>query len=134
MANMFENYTQLYPVSKTLKFTLVPMYETEENINKYGILSNDEYRSEKYKSVKDIFDGCHKVFIEKALSDIEISVLPQLYNALMADKKDKTDLFKDVSDKVRKDFSKNIKGHKLYKSLEPAAIVESVTKGKEVVF
>lgn len=134
MSNIFENYTQLYPVSKTLKFNLIPMYETEENINKYGILSNDEYRSEKYKSVKDIFDGCHKVFIEKALSDIEISVLPQLYNALMADKKDKTDLFKDVSDKVRKDFSKNIKGHKLYKSLEPAAIVESVTKGKEVVF
>lgn len=134
MAGIFENYTQLYPVSKTLKFSLVPMYETEANIQRYGILSNDEYRNEKYKNVKEIFDNCHKVFIEKALSDIGISVLPQLYDALCADKKDRTDLFKTLSEKVRKDFSKNIKNHKLYKSLEPAAIVESVTKGKDVVY
>ena len=95
MANIFENYTQLYPVSKTLKFSLIPMFETEENIKNYGILSNDENRSNEYKQVKQIFDKCHKAYLERALSEIAISNPQAMLEIIETDKQNRTNEFSE---------------------------------------
>ena len=55
-----EQLTNLYPVSKTLRFELQPIGKTRENIEKGGILQQDEKRAENYKKVKGFIDEYHK--------------------------------------------------------------------------
>lgn len=59
--------TNLYPVSKTLRFELQPIGKTKENIEKNGILSRDEKRAGDYKIVKGFIDEYHKQFIKDRL-------------------------------------------------------------------
>jgi hypothetical protein len=63
----FEDFTNLYSLSKTLRFELRPIGKTLENILKNGILSQDERRADIYEEVKKIIDKYHKVFIEESL-------------------------------------------------------------------
>lgn len=60
-------FTNLYPVSKTLRFELQPIGKTKENIEKHGILQRDEQRAEDYKKVKKLIDEYHKNFIKSRL-------------------------------------------------------------------
>lgn len=59
--------TNLYPVSKTLRFELQPIGKTKENIEKNGILTRDEKRAGDYKIVKGFIDEFHKQFIKDRL-------------------------------------------------------------------
>lgn len=56
-----------YPVSKTLRFELIPQGKTFEHIEKDGLLTNDEKRAANYKDVKCIIDNYHRYFIENIL-------------------------------------------------------------------
>lgn len=62
-----KQFTNLYPVSKTLRFELQPIGKTKENIEKNGILQRDEKRAEDYKIVKEFIDEYHKQFIKERL-------------------------------------------------------------------
>ena len=62
-----QQFTNLYPVSKTLRFELKPIGKTKENIEKNGILQRDEKRAEDYKLVKGFIDEYHKQFIKDRL-------------------------------------------------------------------
>lgn len=62
-----KQFTNLYPVSKTLRFELQPIGKTRENIEKNGILQRDEKRAEDYKIVKSFIDEYHKQFIKDRL-------------------------------------------------------------------
>ncbi|GHV42784.1 hypothetical protein FACS1894180_0070 [Bacteroidia bacterium] len=68
-----QNFKNLYQLSKTLRFELIPQGKTLENIQSSDILSNDEHRAESYKLVKKIIDEYHKDFIEKSLSKVTLS-------------------------------------------------------------
>ena len=59
-----EQFTGLYPVSKTLRFELQPIGKTKENIEKNGILKRDEKRAQDYLVVKGFIDEYHKKFIK----------------------------------------------------------------------
>ncbi len=59
--------TNLYPVSKTLRFELQPIGKTKENIERNGILKRDSKRAEDYKIVKGFIDEYHKQFIKDRL-------------------------------------------------------------------
>lgn len=65
-----KDFTNLYPVSKTLRFELKPVGKTLENIEKAGILKEDEHRAESYRRVKKIIDTYHKVFIDSSLENM----------------------------------------------------------------
>jgi len=67
-----ERLTNLYPVSKTLRFELQPIGKTRENIEKGGILQQDEERAENYKSVKGFIDQYHKQYIKSRLWNFEL--------------------------------------------------------------
>lgn len=56
MAELFKDFTNLYPVSKTLRFELIPEGETLHYLEKNGVLENDEKRNEDYKKLKKLMD------------------------------------------------------------------------------
>jgi len=62
-----KQFTNLYPVSKTLRFELQPIGKTKENIERAGILQRDEQRAEDYIKVKGFIDEYHKQFIKERL-------------------------------------------------------------------
>lgn len=64
--------TNLYPVSKTLRFELQAIGKTKENIEKNGILQRDEKRAEDYKIVKSLIDEYHKQFIKDRLWNFKL--------------------------------------------------------------
>lgn len=64
-----DRFTNLYPLSKTLRFELKPIGKTEEFIIINGILNQDQHRADSYKEVKKIIDNYHRSFIETSLSD-----------------------------------------------------------------
>lgn len=67
-----EQLTNLYPVSKTLRFELQPIGKTRENIERGGILQQDEERAENYKLVKGFIDNYHKQYIKSRLWNFEL--------------------------------------------------------------
>ena len=69
METLFENFTNLYSLSKTLRFELKPVGRTQEFIEQNGILEKDRDRAESYKLVKKIIDEYHKVFIDMVLEN-----------------------------------------------------------------
>lgn len=66
------DFTNLYPLSKTLRFKLVPVGKTEENMKTSRILDGDFKRAEAYAQVKNLIDSYHKAFIEDVLSNAEL--------------------------------------------------------------
>ena len=48
-----EDFTNLYSLSKTLRFELRPIGKTRENIENGGLLRQDEDRAEKYVHIKN---------------------------------------------------------------------------------
>ena len=63
-----KRFTNLYQLSKTLRFELKPIGKTLENIEKHGLLEQDTHRAESYVKVKEIIDEYHKAFIEECLN------------------------------------------------------------------
>lgn len=66
------DFTNLYPLSKTLRFKLVPVGATEKNMKTSGILDGDFKRAGAYAQVKNLIDSYHKAFIEDVLSKAEL--------------------------------------------------------------
>ena len=67
-----KQFTNLYPVSKTLRFELQPIGKTKENIEKKGILTRDEKRAKDYQIVKGFIDEYHKQFIKDRLWNFKL--------------------------------------------------------------
>lgn len=110
-----EKFTNLYSLSKTLRFELIPQGKTLENIQKSGILEQDNSRAEKYEKIKKIIDDYHKFFIEQSFKDKKIDsyLLTQYFELFKIKEKDdrqKND-FKTIQEKLRKNiisfFDKN---------------------------
>lgn len=70
----YKELTRLYPVSKTLRFELKPIGKTLENIEKKGLISQDEQRAEEYVRMKEIIDRFHKLFIKTCLEKLVLKV------------------------------------------------------------
>ncbi len=68
MGTLFDKFTNKYAVSKTLRFRLKAVGETERHIQANGLLQEDEALAEKYKSAKKIIDEYHKAFIHEQLT------------------------------------------------------------------
>lgn len=71
---VFKNFTRLYPISKTLRFELIPIGRTLENIERNGIIAQDEQRANEYVKVKDIIDRYHKQFIKMCLNNFKLKL------------------------------------------------------------
>lgn len=107
--SIWDEFTNLYSLQKTLRFELKPQGKTLEYIENKGLISQDEQRAESYKKMKKTIDEFHKHFIEIAMSQVELIKLKEfadLYNASSERKKE--DGFKKVFEKVQADLRKEI--------------------------
>lgn len=75
MGQIYNQFTNKYGVSKTLRFELIPQGETLKNMEANGILSEDEHRAESYLKVKKMIDEYHKFFIDDVLWDLHLEGL-----------------------------------------------------------
>ena len=126
-----KRFTNLYQLSKTLRFELKPIGKTLENIKKHGLLEQDTHRAESYVKVKEIIDKYHKNFIEECLNTFAdssktyveqnenfIKFLQEFYTNYMCKTKDETqqNLLTESQSKLRKIIAKSFNNEK-YKRL-----------------
>jgi len=119
----FKDFTNLYSLSKTLKFELKPVGNTRENMNKnleydenMRAFLTDQRIEDAYQILKPVFDKIHEEFITKSLrndkaKEIDFSEYFSLYkkqkNEKDKDEKRKLDkLIQDEEKKLRKEFEK----------------------------
>lgn len=114
------SFTGLYPISKTLRFELIPQGKTLEHIEKSKILVNDNQRADDYKEVKQIIDGFHKWFIDEALNNLKLD-WSELKEAISNYRKDKSDTNKKALEEVqkvkRKELFTGLKSHSSFEYL-----------------
>lgn len=132
MAN-FENFTNLYSISKTLRFELKPIGKTKDNIEKNGLIEEDNRRADSYKKVKKIIDEYHKDFIEKSLSSCKLKIESndkkdsleeycELYKKKDKSESDKNTL-KKIQDQLRNQIVKGFKDREEFKNLDKKELI-----------
>jgi low affinity Fe/Cu permease len=86
--SVFQNFTNLYSLSKTLKFELKPTEITADNID----FEKDQNRAKHYKNIKVLFDQLHRKFINQALysfakDNIDYNEFYRVYNEFLVTRK-----------------------------------------------
>lgn len=93
-----------YELSKTIRFSLIPQFETADHIKSGNLIDEDKDRDKAYSTVKDILDKYHKYYIEQALGEYSFpDDLLQKTLECYKEKSNKTD-----NDKEKKDRLKNL--------------------------
>uniref|UniRef100_UPI003AB04852 hypothetical protein n=1 Tax=Eubacterium sp. TaxID=142586 RepID=UPI003AB04852 len=93
-------------LSKTIRNALVPTETTKVNIEKNGLITDDQFRAEKRASLKEIMDNYYRFYIEKKLSESNyISQIEwkDLFEAIEAKYKENNDKTKKELLKIQKE-------------------------------
>lgn len=116
---MKEQFINRYPLSKTLRFSLIPVGETENNFNKNLLLEKDKQRAENYEKVKGYIDRFHKEYIESVLSKARIEKVDEYANLYWKSNKDDSDIkaMESLENDMRKQISKQLTSTEIYKRL-----------------
>lgn len=117
-----KQFTNLYQLSKTLRFELKPIGKTKENIEKNGILERDNQRDIAYKAVKKVIDEYHKAFIEMMLNDFELQYelleeYHHLYHISNSEEPKKKEKLQKIQENLRKQISDRFTKSEQYKRL-----------------
>lgn len=119
--NPFNQFTGLYPLSKTLRFELRPIGKTKENITSAGILEEDNHRAESYKEVKKIIDEYHKEFIERVLKNLDLDkrALQAFYECYKKSTKEekREEALQEIGNNLRTQISNAFKKDPKYSTL-----------------
>lgn len=108
--SIFTNFTNLYSLTKTLRFELKPTQTTKANLN----FEKDEERAKHYKEIKILFDQLHRKFIADSLKyysqqGIDYQEIWEKYNLFLEAKKNRKkddSKSKTAFDNSKKDFEK----------------------------
>lgn len=101
--NSFEDFTNLYELSKTLRFELKPVWETLNSLEKDWVIQKDKEVEENYNKIKVFFDSLHREFVKQSLEKWYLNEIDNFYNSYIElnktpeNKKNKT---------LQKDFEK----------------------------
>lgn len=114
---MKEQFINRYSLSKTLRFSLIPVGETENNFNKNLLLEKDKQRAENYEKVKGYIDRFHKEYIESVLSKARIEKVDEYANLYWKSNKDDSDIkaMESLENDMRKQISKQLTSTEIYK-------------------
>ena len=130
-----EELTGLYSLSKTLRFELKPIGKTLEQIERKGLLTQDEQRSEEYERMKIIIDDYHKRFIAMCLRNCKLKVenidnqndsLEEYASLLSKSKRDASDenVLEKIKENLRKQIVKAFKNGNTYGDLFKKELVK----------
>ncbi|MDR2541683.1 MAG: hypothetical protein LBD11_08330 [Candidatus Peribacteria bacterium] len=67
MSDFFSSFSGSFPLSKTLRFSLLPQGATLSKMQEQGILQRDNQRDKDYQAIKPLFDTLHDKFITQSL-------------------------------------------------------------------
>ena len=126
-------FTNMYPVSKTLRFELKPVGETLTNIQKRGIIDTDMARAESYKKMKKTIDEFHKDFIDRALQGMELKNLDEFADLYTASQEEKrSPKWKEASSdcklKLRKEIVARFETREEFKELDKKELIQKRLK------
>ena len=119
--SIYSKFTNKYPISKTLKFELIPIGESREYIKNNNILEEDKKRADDYVKAKKILDEAHREFINYGLTNLvfeqsELEKFNNLYQENKNDRDDKTQkLLYEQQNKLRKVVANKFKNNLLFK-------------------
>lgn len=123
---VFHQFENLYPVSKTLKFELLPVGETERHILENRILESDEDKNENAKKVKKIMDDYHKKYITHQLKDFRLTGLDTYYELYI--KQEKTDeefeTLRNLESVLRKEITNQLSNSDVFNTLDKKDMIE----------
>lgn len=105
----FDDFTNLYELSKTLRFELKPIGNTQKMLEDEKVFEKDETIHNKYIKTKPFFDKLHREFVDEALENISLSGLDEYLKLLKGWKTDKKNKDKQKSlDKKQDELRKEI--------------------------
>ncbi len=121
MEKTLNDFTEIYSLSKTLRFELKPIAQTLENIQKGHFLESDKKKADDYKDVKKIIDNYHKFFIDDVLkkASFDWKKLDGAINQYNKTKSDDTNLIAEQK-KLRDEIVKLFTLDKRFKALTAA--------------
>lgn len=123
-----DEFINCYSLSKTLRFSLIPMGRTYENFKANRMLETDKERAESYEKVKGYIDRFHKYHIETFLADAHIESVREYADLYY--KIGKTDkefnLMEKMEDQMRKAVVKALTKNEQYKSIFGKDIIENL--------
>lgn len=133
MSKFGEQFIGQYSLSKTLRFELIPVGKTLENIEKNGLILEDEHRAESYVKVKKIIDRYHKDYIEKTLSQFSLPLKSSkknslseyltLYNVQNKDDSQKKE-FETIQKNLRKQIADCLTSTETYKRIDKKELIK----------
>lgn len=122
-----ERFTNLYQVSKTLRFELIPDKRTKAILEQSDLIAQDEHRAESYKLVKKIIDRYHKTYIDSVLSTLKLpnGLLEELHVLYVKPQKSDADkkALKNVQDKLRKQIADALTKDNRYKRIDKKELI-----------
>lgn len=130
---MINEFINMYNLSKTLRFSLIPYWETEEYFMNRHLLDEDEVRAENYTKVKEYMDRYHRDFIEKVLNTVVLNNVDE-YSELYF-KRNKSDAetkkMEELEATMRKQISKyfrdySVSGEKIYPLLYKSELIKKL--------
>lgn len=123
-----QSFTNLYPVSKTIKFKLIPIGKTLENLNINRIIEKDETRAKEYKRAKELIDCCHRDFIESSLTNVNLKKFEDYIR--LCQKKSRTgddnDKLNELASDLRKEISEIFTKQENFKKLFGKEIITEI--------
>lgn len=127
----YDSFFNKYSLSKTLRFSLIPIGKTEENFNAKLLLEQDKKRANAYKIVKECIDDYHRFYIEERLSQPMFLNLSQICDyAELYYKSNKTQSELQAMEKseaeMRKIIAKHLTSGENYKSIMGKKIIEEI--------
>ncbi len=75
----FADFTNLYSLSKTLRFELKPIGQTQAMLDENKIFEVDENRKKAYDKTKPYFDRLHREFINESLSNAQLKGISEYF-------------------------------------------------------
>ncbi len=131
-ASSLSDFTNLYSLSKTLRFELKPQGKTADFIAREGFFLEDKKREEDYKIVKEVADRYHKHFINRILSNYAFKLngnkkesLIEFQNSYKNGKDDKENL-NIIANNLRKQIVSAFKNDDIFKILNKKDFIETV--------
>lgn len=131
---LLDNFTNLYPLSKTIRFELRPIGETLNNFLQSGLLEKDIHRAESYQHMKRIIDDYHKHFIERSLENFRLNLestgkndsLTDFYTYYSIKWRDETQrlAFSDIQAKLRKQIADCFINQDTYKRIDKKELIK----------
>ncbi len=118
--------TGIYSLSKTLRFELKPVGKTLENIQRKGLIAQDETRAEEYKAIKDIIDEYHKRVITKCLGNLTLSIKDLENYVSLADSPQRDEAaFDKAKETLRKQIVQAFKEDKAFAELFKKELIQN---------